>query len=108
LWDSDQLGEAFRFIGDIVPPEAKPRRHSKYVLDGQQRLTSLLFALRPENLHLPEAISSKYEIYFCIDDECFYGKRPDKKKVSPQVNWVRKINSLAFMQKPQRITLLIS
>src|SRR3989344_6826491 len=62
LWDSDQLGEAYRFIGDITPQGSAPRRHSKYVLDGQQRLTSLLFALRPEGITFPEDTIRQYDI----------------------------------------------
>lgn len=76
LWDSDQLGKAFRYIGDITPVVGAPKRHSKYVLDGQQRLTSLLFALKPDGLLLPESITKKYQIFFSIDDEKFYIKCP--------------------------------
>jgi len=78
LWDSDQLGEAYRFIGDVTPQGVTPKRHSKYVLDGQQRLTSLLFALRPEGIKLPEKITAQYDIYFCIDDQRFYSKNQKK------------------------------
>jgi len=51
-----------------------PKRHSKYILDGQQRLTSLLFALRPDGLSLPELIIKKYQIYFSLTDEKFHIK----------------------------------
>lgn len=44
------------------------------MLDGQQRLTSLLFALRPEDIKLPEEIIKKYDIYFSVNDEKFYPK----------------------------------
>ncbi len=74
LWDSDQLGEAYRFIGDVAPQGLSPKRHSKYVLDGQQRLTSLLFALRPEGIKMPEKIVNQYDIYFSVEDEKFYPK----------------------------------
>lgn len=80
LWDSDQLGEAFRFIGDVTPQGLTPRRHSKYVLDGQQRLTSLLFALRPEGIKLPEEVTKQYDIYFSINDEKFYPKYQKKQE----------------------------
>jgi len=80
LWDSDQLGEAFRFIGDVTPNKLTPKRHARYVLDGQQRLTSLLFSLRPEGIGLPNDILKKYEIYFSINDEKFYPKCPKKQK----------------------------
>jgi len=80
LWDSNQLGEAFRFIGAITPNKLEPKRHSKYVLDGQQRLTSLLFSLRPEDIKFPEDILKKYDIYFSFDDEKFYPKRTRKGK----------------------------
>jgi len=76
LWDSDQLGKAFRYIGDITPIAAAPKRHSKYVLDGQQRLTSLLFSLRPDGLSLPESIVQKYQICFSVNDEKFHIKCP--------------------------------
>src|SRR3989344_2227031 len=83
LWDSDQLGEAFRFIGDVTPQKAAPRRHPKYVLDGQQRLTSLLFSLRPDDIKLPEEIKKQYDIYFSIDDERFYPKRQKNQNCFP-------------------------
>lgn len=78
LWDSDQLGKAFRYIGDVTPIVAAPKRHSKYVLDGQQRLTSLLFALKPDGILLPGSITEKYQILFSIDDEKFYIKKCPK------------------------------
>jgi len=83
LWDSDQLGEAFRFIGDITPQRLTPKRHPKYVLDGQQRLTSLLFALRPEGVKLPDDIIKKYDIHFSINDEKFYPKCQKKQICFP-------------------------
>src|SRR3989338_2417033 len=78
LWDSVELGEAYRFIGAVTPQGVTPKRHSKYVLDVQQRLTSLLFALRPEGIKLPEKITAQYDIYFCIDDQRFYSKNQKK------------------------------
>ena len=83
LWDSDQLGQAFRFIGDISPNNTTIRRHSKYVLDGQQRLTSLLFVFRPEGINFPESIIKKYQIYFSFNDEKFYKKCPKGHKCFP-------------------------
>lgn len=49
-------------------------------MDGQQRLTSLLFSLRPEGIKLPQEIITQYDIYFSVDDEQFYPK-PQKKQV---------------------------
>lgn len=83
VWDSDQLGEAYRFIGEVVPNKSTPRRHSKYVLDGQQRLTSLLFSLRPDGINLPDDKIKKYEIFFSINDEKFYSKCSNKQKCFP-------------------------
>jgi len=83
LWDSDQLGEAFRFIGDVAPQGFARKRHSKYVLDGQQRLTSLLFALKPEGIKLSEDVIKKYDIYFSINDEKFCPKYQKKQTCFP-------------------------
>lgn len=83
LWDSDQLGQAFRYIGDIRPNIPTPKRHSTYVLDGQQRLTSLLFTLKPEGINIPEAITKKYQIFFSINDQKFYEKAPRGHKCFP-------------------------
>lgn len=83
LWDSDQLGKAFRYIGDITPIVGAPKRHSKYILDGQQRLTSLLFSLKPDGLSLPELIVEKYQVHFSINDEKFHTKCPKGHKCFP-------------------------
>ncbi len=46
LWETNEILRSIRNIGDITLPDIPPGRFAQYVLDGQQRMTSLYISLK--------------------------------------------------------------
>ena len=73
FWETDEHIETYRTIGDV-----KLNRDTKkaiyYVLDGQQRITSLFASLEGAEIKVKikgKTVKKKLEIYFDLDEEEF-------------------------------------
>jgi len=73
LWRSNDEIESYRTIGDIGLETSK-EGIVHYVLDGQQRITSLFASLEKADIKVKvhgKTIKKKIEIYFDLDEEAF-------------------------------------
>lgn len=73
LWQTDDVIQAYRRIGD-VELQTGPEKSVQYVLDGQQRITSLFASLEQAVItHRVNGkkVTKKLELYFDLDKEEF-------------------------------------
>ncbi len=66
FWESNDHLHSLRNIGNLDLPNVPEGRFVKYVLDGQQRITSLYAAVKEA-----EVKGRKYVVYFDLDDKKF-------------------------------------
>ena len=74
FWETTDSIGSFRKIGDIDLQRGDDRLAAKYVLDGQQRITSLFASLKRAKIaHRVNGkkIEKPLEIYFDLDEKCF-------------------------------------
>jgi uncharacterized protein with ParB-like and HNH nuclease domain len=66
FWESTESLQSIRNIGNLTLPEVPEGRSTKYILDGQQRITSLYAAIKEATIQ-----GKKYLIYFDLDNKKF-------------------------------------
>lgn len=72
LWETNEVLPSNRNIGGFDLPETKPEYPINYVLDGQQRLTSIFSVFCYDLKYNNEVNSNKtFDIYFDLDEEKF-------------------------------------
>ena len=82
LWKSNDEIESYRTIGDIDLHTAK-EGIVYYVLDGQQRITSLFASIENADIRVRvngKKVTKKIEIYFDLDEEIFLANPFEKFK----------------------------
>ena len=76
LWSSKENIKSPRNIGGFLLPEREPDYPVSYVLDGQQRLTTIYGVFCKNRRQDPQndknADAGLFDIYFDLDDEEFY------------------------------------
>ncbi len=68
LWSTNERLRSIRNIGNVDLPDTPEGQHIQYVLDGQQRMTSLYVALRGLKIQEDSGVITDYsEIYVDLD-----------------------------------------
>lgn len=96
LWLTDERLTATRDIGGFRLPDTLEKYPVNYVLDGQQRITSVFASLTLEN-HQPDSI---FDIYYDIANNSFLPSRDDCEQPFP-VNVL--FDTIAFLREIQKL-----
>jgi len=85
FWESKESICTYRNIGNIQLKEAPKDKAINYVLDGQQRITSLFASLEEAEIKIKingKQYHKKLEIYFDLDSKEFTAKKEIKEETS--------------------------
>ncbi|MGR3309859.1 MAG: GmrSD restriction endonuclease domain-containing protein [Candidatus Brocadiales bacterium] len=114
LWSSKESLQSTRNIGGFLLPEREPEYPTDYVLDGQQRLSTIYAIFCKDRSKAPEinkysADTKIFEVFFDLKDKKFVAKE-DLNKEHPNLNLntlfdvVRFISEIKeFVEEYQRI-----
>lgn len=106
FWRTKEKIESFRTIGDVKLDQENSRL-IHYVLDGQQRITSLFACLEEAEIKVKikgRTVKKKLEIFFNLDEEEFvadpYAKTKKKKYYKPKrlLSFPNQIDYISFLK----------
>src|SRR5438067_2211594 len=84
FWETDTHLKTVRDLGSLTLPETPEGKFGMYVLDGQQRITSLYAAIKEATIKSRRyANPRKYLIFFDLDEKKFYAESDLNGNVDP-------------------------